>query len=284
MRKILHFFIYSNSLIAFAAVSACCTTYCLAGVMPLVDSLLWLVFFATLIGYILPRLIALQNMSKTTQDQFNIPRQLLYLRLLFMLSAGVSIYLFCLQIGAVQCLLVFMGSLTIFYSLPLIKWKGRWWKGRDIGILKIFLIATVWSISTALLPLIHLQEVEPINLTFGQLIGLSVERWLFIFAITLPFDIRDQQYDQERGLHTIPLLIGERRTLQLATFILMSLALGGVLYFNEDALGIALIIHYLIVVYIINQTHPKKEDEFYTGLLDSTIIMQLMWVGLSLWF
>lgn len=36
---------------------------------------------------------------------------------------------------------------------------------------------------------------------------MLVERFFFVFAITIPFDIRDIEADKQAGLKTIPLLI-----------------------------------------------------------------------------
>src|SRR5690606_11789657 len=47
--------------------------------------------------------------------------------------------------------------------------------------------------------------------------------WVFLFvvAITIPFDIRDIYQDRYYGLKTIPVLFGERKALALSTLLLV---------------------------------------------------------------
>ena len=97
--------------------------------------------------------------------------------------------------------LVLPGIMSLLYVLPILT-KGR--RLRDLNYLKIFVISIVWAMLTVALP------------SAKQLIGLSsstqsilfLERFLFIFAITLPFDIRDLSVDKLMEVKTIPAALG----------------------------------------------------------------------------
>ena len=59
------------------------------------------------------------------------------------------------------------------------------------------------------------------NITISQNIFLHlISRFLFVFAITIPFDIRDLEYDAGK-LRTIPLFFGEKKSKFLAVFLIL---------------------------------------------------------------
>jgi 4-hydroxybenzoate polyprenyltransferase len=100
-----------------------------------------------------------------------------------------------------------LGFLTLFYSGLGFGNKKHLFKLREIPYLKIFLITSIWSVSTILLPVIQAgNEILNTNVIF-----LFAERFLFIFSIAIQFDIRDMQADRRAGLKTIPLLIGQHK-------------------------------------------------------------------------
>ncbi|MBK8472274.1 MAG: hypothetical protein IPL33_08940 [Sphingobacteriales bacterium] len=55
------------------------------------------------------------------------------------------------------------------------------------------MIAFVWTAATILLPVIHSEKTYH-NL---HLFAMAIERFLFVFAITIPFDIRDMIADRQ---------------------------------------------------------------------------------------
>ena len=73
---------------------------------------------------------------------------------------------------------------------------------REVSGLKIFIIAAVWTSMTVLIPFIDIQ------ISFDQFGWIYLtQRYIFIMALVLPFDIRDTIYDQIR-LATIPQILG----------------------------------------------------------------------------
>lgn len=285
-QKITDAFIYTNLLIALCAVCMICQTYLLLGQVMIMDELLYLVFAATMATYILARLMGLWQMKQTeNKHKMWMGRHEKVLILLLILTALVCLGLFLALQRAVQIGILISGVLTILYLVPLIRVKGRWWRIRDVGLSKIFLIALMWALVTVVLPVLNakIQLVQP----FVAL--LFVERFLFIFAITLPFDIRDMDYDTDYQLQTIPLKIGVQKTLFLAygcillavCIMLFNFAMFSTLFFKKIPAFylLALTTAYLIATYIISRTDSDKPDQFYTGWLDFTMIVQfgLVW-------
>jgi len=162
-----------------------------------------------------------------------------------------------------------LGLISVLYSITI---PGTVLKLRKIRFMKTIFIAFIWACLAALLPLIEnsLLDFMP-DFWIHKASTLFVQQFLFILAITLPFDIRDMQIDKQQNTQTIPLLIGAKNTLYLATVIL---AVANVVF----QLSIALTLMSIILIVI---SYQKTNDWFYLGLIDALLILQtlLIWIG-----
>ncbi|MEZ4885079.1 MAG: UbiA family prenyltransferase [Chitinophagales bacterium] len=283
LKKIANLLIYSEILISLCAVAATCQTYLLLQKPILWDELLAIVGLSTMACYVLARLASLEEMNQMFRQPQN-RTQLFYLLCVLMFTTSTAcFYLFWQLKSTVQIVLVSAAAITVLYTLPLIPSKSGWKKLRDIGMLKIFLIAFIWTISTAVLPVLQCNASFQDPHTWLVIL----EKALFIFAITLPFDIRDMDYDQSRNLKTIPQVIGVEKTIELAYFCLAALGLIALINYlflpshPQVSIFIALLISYRSTAVLIQQTKTDRPDQFYTGLLDATILLQflLVWGG-----
>jgi hypothetical protein len=112
--------------------------------------------------------------------------------------------------------------LTLFYAFP---FKGRIRGLRNLPGVKLFLISAVWAGVTVLFP------VWANNLSFdSQVWTLFWQRFLLIFAITIPFDIRDLQLDNP-DLSTLPQSLGVGRSKFIAVLALIAFFL--LFYLND---------------------------------------------------
>ena len=101
---------------------------------------------------------------------------------------------------------------SILYAIPL---KNK--KLRDIPYLKIYLISFVWASSIVFLPILNANEkIQTINILH------FVAFFLYVMAITIPFDIRDYLRDDLK-LKTIPQLIGVEKSIKLSKICLIIL-------------------------------------------------------------
>jgi 4-hydroxybenzoate polyprenyltransferase len=108
---------------------------------------------------------------------------------------------------------------------------------------------------------------------------LCAERALFIFAITLPFDIRDHESDKRMKLTTIPSLIGIGKAKALSIIMLLIfIGLCYLHYYSSINIEIAMVISVVSTALLILGTHHRRHEYYFTGLLDSTIILQFMLV------
>jgi 4-hydroxybenzoate polyprenyltransferase len=273
--KLVNKIIYSNIFLSVAAVLLTLSAQIQLGMKPQWHAYFILIFFATLFEYNRHRLIAEIKKGQTLKwDKHNwIRENLKKTWLLIIISiTGFIIAVFTTK-TAVLFAFVPLGILTILYSVPGLENKNYLFKLREIPYLKIFLIAFVWSASTILLPVIQ----EGQNILNTQVILLFTERFFFIFAITIPFDIRDMKADRESGLKTIPLLVNQKKALILSYLsLIICLFISFFHYrlqnnwFVVEALSISLITTYLFI----KLKFFRNLGRYYYQVLDATLLLQ----------
>jgi 4-hydroxybenzoate polyprenyltransferase len=174
-----------------------------------------------------------------------------------------------------QQTVIISGVLSLAYVLPFVKGKRL----RDVPYLKIILISIVWSLVCVMLP------VSIVGRGWGLPESLMfLEKAFYIFALTIPFDIRDMKWDGETSVKTIPLSIGVEKTKRCASFaIVVSFSIVCVLsYFSVYTLNqyIVLSISLILSEYLIHKTRLEHSNLFFYGLIDGQLIFQ----SLLIWF
>lgn len=280
MRRIFIAFIdllfYSNLWIALAAYAmAAQTQYLILGhIEP--SPFLGFTFTATLFLYAIHRLVGLSK-AKPFQENGRysvIQRFKTHILLYALIAAGLACYCFMLMPYRLQLGCLFPCFLSLGYVLPLF---GNQRRLRDFNYIKIFLIAISWSWITVLL------TAQELSLSSQFAVYLMfVERALFVFAITIPFDIRDLAVDKFNKVKTIPAVWGVKPAKNLAyAALLLSAALIVLSIFTSFyALntGIALLISLAIAVLAVWGSGRYEHDYYYTGFVDGTMLIQALLV------
>jgi 4-hydroxybenzoate polyprenyltransferase len=171
--------------------------------------------------------------------------------------------------------------IALLYVVPVFKWKGVWLRPRDLPYLKVFLVSSVWAGITVFFPFLcagaNWTPSGPVWLTF-------VHRFVFIFAITLPFDIRDMAQDRQAHVETFASRLGVEGVKQLSQILLMLVAIAGLAgYFMQwysGGAGLGLIASAAGTGWLISGLDEQSDEWFYVGLLDGTMVDQLFWVWL----
>lgn len=218
LKKGFDFYVFSNIHVALATFCLTKTTAIYYDVESTNFSLL--VFFATVVSYNFIRFYRKSEIKSWMHSWITSNKLLLYI------LSGVSfmsLIWFCLQLQK-QTLFALLpiGVLTLFYVVP---FRGNL-SLRIVSGLKLFLIAFCWAFVTVFLPL--LDADISINL---DICITFLQRFFFVAAITLPFDIRDLQYDNS-SLKTIPQVFGEAKAKRIGILFLMLFV--GLIFFKEN--------------------------------------------------
>jgi 4-hydroxybenzoate polyprenyltransferase len=167
-----------------------------------------------------------------------------------------------------------LGVLAFAYSLPLLPFRNKK-RLRDFGWIKIFVLASVWTIVTSVLPILYWHK------TLSLYPFEIVLRMVLIFTLCIVFDIRDMQADLNNNIHTLPQKVGIKNSYRLINITLCLFALLSVVQYMRfpvierlaGALFTALITK-LVVSYL--QKHPTERA--YLGLADGVMLLYALLV------
>lgn len=198
LKRFFQFYIFSNIHVAIAS-------FCLVKITLLQNNIIenttaLFVFFATIVSYNCIRFFRISDVVNWFSDWLKIHIKLLYSLALISFFALMFLGL-KMQFKALLWLSPFV-VFTFFYGISL-PFKNK--PLRKIAGIKLFLIAISYAGITVLFPLVqnNIEITSTFWITFMQ-------RFFFIFLITIPFDIRDLHCDSE-SLKTLPQLFGVKK-------------------------------------------------------------------------
>ena len=202
------------------------------------SDILWISFFATLFAYNL----AHWEFKKTEN----------YRVLVMLISLGITLVLAFQYLNIIS--LVVLGILAVISFLYAIPGK---YNIRKIPRSKIFWIGMVWSIS------VILPWFEDFSIPVWRIILQIIAVFCFVTAITIPFDIRDIEQD-DQNFATIPQLLGIDRSRRLSTQLLM--VSGGlfliILNFEINDLVLAVLVTLLISIWLVRKVNLMRQPWF----------------------
>lgn len=263
------FYVFGNIHVGLAAY--CLTKITLAEFSIVNGSLAIFVFFSTILAYNFIRAFQIDRINGMIATWIRSNKA----ALIVLNSCCLALVIFfSLDFNFYELLVLLPFLLTsVFYVVPLSpNIRGL----RNIPGLKLFLISITWAGVTLYFPLTvaGLQSMEGIWIIFLQ-------RLLFIMAITIPFDIRDAQFDIA-DLKTVPQMIGIDNSKVVATvamiiFVLLELPMKDV---NTTSFAITIVIAAISVVSILFA--GVRQKRFYSSFWVESI--PVLWYLLLIFF
>lgn len=210
LRRLFTFYIHANIHVALSAF--CLTKITQIEFGSIGEGIGLFVFASTMASYNLLRYWKRKDIPASDADWFQAHKRSLLL--LNALASFVILFFGAALQKESLFLLIPLFLATLFYNIPF-QLGSQSLQLRNIAGIKIFLVAAVWSSVTVLLPLTEMKiELQGDHwITFAQ-------RFLFIFAIAIPFDIRDMNLDK-RYMRTIPQCLGIRNSKILGIVLLI---------------------------------------------------------------
>ncbi len=202
--------------------------------------------------------------------------------LILTLSGAVVVVIFLSQTSyEVVLVLILLGSISLLYELPVVRYHHQFQRLRNLGIYKVFMITTVWAVTTTVLPAIN----AGISITNHDLLLIVIERMLFIFLLALCFDVRDMDFDTKENLKTIPIRYGIRQTQKLYKIVTLAFMLITSLHCfilrSSWGIGTAMILSIICTYFIVAKTSPRKSDYYYLFLVDGMMIIQFLFIWIA---
>ena len=238
-------------------------------------SSLYFVFFASITGYNFVKYFGLAKFHHRSLAK--------WLRAIQIFSGIAFIvmlyYLFQLNFNTIV-LIGFLGLITFLYAIPLIPMRyffDEQQNLREVGGLKIYVIALVWVCTTIALPLVNNEQFFD-----ADVIITMAQRFCYILVLMLPFEIRDLNYDSLK-LATIPQKIGIKKTKIIGVLLLMVFLM---LEFFKNQLTDKSIITMLIITFVTllflvfsNKNQSKSYSAFWVEGLPVLWLLLVLLIG-----
>ncbi len=148
---------------------------------------------------------------------------------------------------------------------------------RDIPFLKIFIIIFCWTYLTFFFPLIYYN----IGFSFDVIIH-SFIRGFFLFAITIPFDIRDVKFDKTL---TIPSFFGIKQSKYISYFFLFLCEVLSLLLFIYKSIDfstfLALYITFEISLLFIFFIKKNSKELYFSFYIEGLSILMFILVYIA---
>lgn len=160
-----------------------------------------------------------------------------------------------------QLLILFLTSIiSVFYVSPFNNWALR-----NMSGLKIHFIALTWVGVLIVFPLSA--KIDLKSITF-----ISLLHYLYVIAVTIPFDIRDIKYDS-KDKNTLPQVFGVNGSKIVALIGLYIFFIGMSVLYNDLLRSTFFYLTIAISTVLIIQMNEKRGDWYCAGLIDGSIAL-----------
>ena len=274
MKKLHHFFLFlinSNIFVSFCVLSlAISSEFLVVNSKILFPSEVSLfVFFATIFTYNFQRIVRISKSQKHNRKDWTQKNKFL-IYLVMIISSVISLYFFSKFKTNTQIAIIFSAIISVLYPFGF----------RTIPFSKIFVISLIWTTSTMLLLILEEEIIFSSNV-----IAHLLSRFLFVFAICIPFDIRDVKYDNIK-LKTIPIFFGVSKS-KLISFVSLFfvIIISAFQYWNNKlSVGffIAISLSCIFSSIFIKKSNEKKSDFFFSFWVESLSILLYLFLVISI--
>jgi len=256
IKRVLDFYINSSIHVALAVCSLLWITI-IDFDLSLNNNLLFLSFFATITGY---NFVKYFGLAKFHHRQ--LANWLKYIQIFSMFAfLGFCYFMLKLELKTLFYL-AGLGIVTFLYAIPLLPKKYFLDSSKNLRAvsgLKIYIIAFVWSVATVIVPIID-SNIAISN----DIVIVLLQRFLLVIVLTLPFEIRDMQFDSLK-LGTIPQRIGVQQTKIMGCVLLVLFCLAE--FFKDEISQTQIVITIVIGVLMTGLliASEVKQSKYYSS-------------------
>ncbi|WP_018476155.1 UbiA prenyltransferase family protein [Pontibacter roseus] len=271
--------LYSSVFISACAFCLTIETYLLTGTEVSIPMAIF-VFLATLFTYNLSSVYQVLRRSTKKRERQSLPwslrnrEALALLGITSLVGAVVLYFVYGLRVDFWFVLL--LALISVGYTVPLLYQQKRAKPLRSVPLLKVFLIAIVWSAVTVLFPLVD----AGVEVWQQSVLLLWLRRMLFILALALLFDIRDYTYDRNTRTLTFPGLIGEGYTRLLSLLLLLFYLLLAITM-ERDGVLVSLVSSAVVAGLVVWNASENKPRIYYALLADGAMLVHFAFVYLA---
>jgi 4-hydroxybenzoate polyprenyltransferase len=271
-KKLFNTLLFSNFFVSLSAITLTLSTYFILQGDRLPDIPVYLILFifcSTIFVYNV-YILNYTSRSKDSNREVWIAKNINSIKIIVLAAfLGLVFNSFFLSLSQL-IFLVHLAALSLLYVIPIEIGRYRF-SLREFSILKIFILSYVWASVTVLLPAMGIENYTKISVSI-----VFVERFMFILALAIPFDIRDFWVDKQNRIKTLPVLMGISGAKQLSISLIMSYVLISFVIHQETYISISRLISGILAVYLINKTREGKSETFYMFYIDGIMVVHFL--------
>lgn len=265
--------IYSNIWVA-SAIASLCFSFQLLIELPLDWRSPLFCFGAALIPYHLDRVVdayVQKSPDPSVQSYFEKPGFLVW----FLIALGLSIIFTLLWFAPTSVSYVsWLGVFPLIYGVPLFPGSNRWYRLKDLPGSKAWIVGTIITYAVVSLPCAY-ANYWPQGISF-----ILSTLFLFIFIVTNShsFDLRDLESDQEKGVITLPLMMGIDKMKVLLSLLNVSVLALWVWAWLSSLIPfkVEVIISILITLWYLWTIKPSTPRPIYSIFIDGCLFIPLL--------
>lgn len=265
--QIVNYFVFGNIFIALCAVLMSYYTFAVFN-SPINFTLLGFIFFASISSYSFHSYLPTTEKEYSQKVKWSLPRRNYFAALLITGTIGATIFLFFIEqdLKLILALVLF----TVLYSSPKIKFE-KFTFFKRFGTAKTLYLAAIWTLVTVSLPL-HVIESD----TGPSAILFFSNRFFLIYAICILFDLKDKDYDIQRGIKSIITILDEKK-IELLFFICIALFFISSLIFyifrDSGLTVLTLIAPGALLLFLFQKSKETKSDYWFSFFLDGIMML-----------
>ena len=281
LKRLFNDFIFGNLFIALCAVGMVFSTFLMNGLQICLTPFTVFITMATYLLYNFHRFSFKLNFYDLKKLKFSARGIIIK-----PMEKGCYIISSIVMIGSVfllhQSIFPFLfplALLTLSYSIPFIKVKNNKIRLSEIPIVKTPVLALVWGLSTTIIPLVE----QNISLSSSFIWLQVISRSLFIFALCIPFEIRDLAADKSKNIRTLPVIYGIKTTKIIGMLIVfLEIITHHLMPVISVSSIIALDISSLVALLWIIRRDYTTGIYFYKFLVDGTMLVRFVFLFIAI--
>jgi 4-hydroxybenzoate polyprenyltransferase len=230
--------------------------------------LLGFIFFASISSYSFHSYLPTTKKEYSAKVSWGLHHRKYFLTMLITGAAGSTIFLYFLEqdLKLILALILF----TVLYSSPKIKFE-KFTLFKKFGSAKTIYLAAIWTIVTVSLPLSTIKsDTNPSGILF------FANRFFLIYAICILFDLKDKEYDIQRGIKSIITILDEKK-IELLFFICIALFFISSLIFyifrDSGLTVLTLISPGALLLFLFQKSKETKSDYWFSFFLDGIMML-----------
>lgn len=262
-----NYFIFGNLFIAICAVTMAWYTFAVFN-SPVNITLILFIFFASISSYSFHSYLPTMEKEYSEKVKWSLPRKNYFLTLLIIGASGSIFFLFFLKqdLKLILSLVLF----TILYSSPKIKFE-KFTFFKKFGTAKTLYLTAIWTLVTVSLPLSSMDSFDA-----SQSVLFFANRFMLIYAICILFDLKDKEYDIQRGIKSVVTIFEDKKINRLLIFCTILFFISSIAFyiFSKDVVLISsLIIPGIVLLFLLKKSKNTKSDYWFSFVLDGLMML-----------